>query len=299
MELRHLRYFAAAAEEENISRAASKLHISQPGISRHIRNLEDEIGFPLFHRKGKSVQLTVAGKILFREARHILESIESAVQKARASLGSRGDISVGFVPLGTMKILSRALNAFRDQYPGVQVTLHDLSAEEMLPMIVQEKLHIALTLPPRKLPPGLCMKELARYPACVAVGTRHPLAKEKSVSLDQMASEPLAALKRKDYPLYHEYVGRLFAAVGLKPHISSEHDSATTMMAAVEGGQEYTLLPSSVRNAAGPRLKLLKLRPALDPWVYVALWRKDSETESIRAFIAGAESSKTAVKEAE
>jgi DNA-binding transcriptional LysR family regulator len=70
-------------------------------------------------------------------------------------------------------------------------------------------------------------------------------------------------------------------------------------MAAVEGGQEFTLLPSSVRNAAGPRLKLLKLRPALDPWVYVALWRKDSETESIRAFIAGAESSKTAVKEAE
>ena len=296
MELRHLRYFAAAAEEENISRVASKLHISQPGISRQIRNLEEEIGFPLFQRKGKSVQLTVAGKILFRETRHILERIESAVQKARASLGSRGDIRVGFVPLGTMKILSRALNAFRDRYPGVRVTLRDHSAEEMLPLVVKKKIDVALTLPPRKLPHELCMKELARYPACVAVGTRHPLAKEKVVSLYQMASEPLAALERKGYPLYHEYVGRMFAAIGCKPRISSEHDSETTMMAAVEGGHEFTLLPNCVRNVAGPRLKLLKLRPALDPWVYVALWRKDSETESMRAFIAGAESSKTADK---
>lgn len=298
MELRHLRYFAAAAEEENISRAASKFHVSQPGISRQIRNLEKEIGFPLFHRKGKSVHLTVAGKILYREARHIIGSIESAVEKARASLGSRGDISVGFMPLATVKTLSHALSAVRDRYPDVQVTLREHCAEEMLPLIVQKRLHIALTLRPRKLPPELCMKELAQYPACVAVGTRHPLAKEKVVSLEQMASEPFAALKRKEHPLFHEYVGRMFAAIGRKPRISSEHDSPNAMMAAVEGGREFTLLPSCVRNVAGPRLKLLKLRPALAPWVYVALWRKDSETESMRAFIAGAESSKTAVKEA-
>jgi DNA-binding transcriptional LysR family regulator len=107
------------------------------------------------------------------------------------------------------------------------------------------------------------------------------------VSLNQVASEPVAALARKDYPHYHKHLERLFATIGRKPRISSEHDSGTSLMAAVAAGQEFTLLPSCVRAAAG-RLKLLKLRPALPPWSIVALWRKDAETQSVRAFIAAA-----------
>ena len=288
MELRHLRYFVAAAEEENVSRAASKLRISQPGISRQIHNLEHEIRFPLFERSGKSVRLTAAGKIFLREARDILQRVATAIEKARAGLVSQAEINVGYVPSGTVEILPRALRAFRGSHPGVRVTLHDLSAEEMLPLLLRKKLDIALTLRPHKLPRELHMKELACYEPCLVVGTGHPLAKAKKVSLSQVASEPVAVLRRKDYSRYHEHLGKMFATIGRKPHISSEHDSGTSLMAAVEGGHEFTLLPSCVRGAAGRRLKFLKLRPALPLWAYAALWRKDAETESVRAFIAGA-----------
>jgi len=288
MELRHLRYFVAVAEEENVSRAASKLHVSQPGVSRQIHDLEDEIGFLLFERSGKSVRLTVAGNIFLREARDILQRTADAVKKARGGLASQAEINVGYAPSGTVEILPRALRAFKGSFPGVRVTLHDLSAEDMLPLLLQKKLDIALTLPPRKLPRELDMKELARYEPRVVVGRTHPLAKLKFVSLNRMAAEPVAALTRKDYPHYHKHLGKLFATIGRKPRISSEHDSGTSLMAAVEAGHEFTLLPSCVSGTAGPRLKLLKLHPALPPWSIVALWRKDAETGAVRAFIAAA-----------
>jgi len=289
MELRHLRYFVAVAEEENVSRAASKLHVSQPGISRQIHDLEDEIGFPLFDRRGKSVRLTASGKIFFSEARDILQRSADAVKKARACIATQAEIDVGYVPSGTVEILPRALRAFMGTFPAVRVTLHDLSALDMLPLVLQKKLDIALTLPPDKLPRELGMKELARYEARVVVGTAHPLAKSKSVSLNLMASEPVAALNRKDYPHHHEHLEKIFATIGRKPRISSEHDSGTSLMAAVAAGHEFTLLPSCVSGTAGTRLKLLKLRPpALPQWSIVALWRKDAETEPVRAFIAAA-----------
>jgi DNA-binding transcriptional LysR family regulator len=152
MELRHLRYFVAVAEEENVSRAALKLHVSQPGISRQIHDLEDEIGFPLFDRGGKTVRLTVAGKIFLGEAREILQRTASAVEKARAGLASQAEINVGYIPSGTVEILPRALRIFRGSFPETRVTLHDLSAEEMLPLLLQKKLDVALTVLRGKLP---------------------------------------------------------------------------------------------------------------------------------------------------
>ena len=288
MELRHLRYFVAAAEEENISRAASKLHVSQPGVSHQIHDLEHEIGFPLFERSGKSVRLSPAGKIFLVEARDVLQRAADAVEKARTVMAPQAEINVGYAPSGTVQILPRALRAFRVSFPGVQVTLHDLSAEEMLPLLLKKKLDIALTLLPHKLPRQLNMKLLERYEPSVVVGITHPLAKSKLISLNQMASEPVAVLARKDYPYYHKHLRKMFATIGRKPRISSEHDSGTSLMAAVAAGHEFTLLPSCVSCTAGRRLKLLKVRPALPPWSYVALWRKDAETEPVRAFIAGA-----------
>ena len=292
MELRHLRYFVAVAEEENVSRAAAKLHVSQPGVSRQVHDLEAELGFPLFARTGKSVRLTAAGKIFFAEARDLLVRAGAAVERARASLASPTEINVGYVPSGTVEILPRALRVFRDRFPGVHVILHDLTAEEMQPLLLQRKLDLALTVLRHRLSRELAMQELARYATCVAVGATHPLAGSKCVRLDQVASEPVAAYTRKDYPGYHKHLAKMFATVGRKPRIGSEHDSGSSLIAAVVAGHEFALLPSCVRGMAGARLKLLKLRPALPPWSIVALWRKDAETEPVRAFVAAARGDK-------
>jgi DNA-binding transcriptional LysR family regulator len=288
MELRHLRYFVAVAEEENVSRAALKLHVSQPGISRQIHDLEEEIGFPLFERSGKSVRLSAAGRIFLAEAREVLQRVVDAVKKARIGSSARTEINVGYAPSGTVEILPRALRSFMETFPEVRVILHDLSVEEMLPLVIQRKLDIALTLPPRKLPRGLAMTELAQYEICVAVGLKHPLAKSNSVSLGQIAQEPIVIYTRKDYPDYHVQLEKMFATVGRQPNIGSEHDGVTSLITAVTTGHGFALVPSCVNEMAGSRLKLLKLRPALPPTPIVALFRKDAESNEVQAFISAA-----------
>src|SRR5881396_573738 len=133
MELRHLRYFVAAAEEQNVTRAAARLHVSQPPLSRQIRDLEDELGVALFEHGAKAVRLTEAGKAFLNEARAVLQRADDAVQMAKAvASGQRGEIHVGYAPSLTVEVLPRALRYFRESNPAVRVQLHDLSTQEML-----------------------------------------------------------------------------------------------------------------------------------------------------------------------
>src|SRR3974390_3316512 len=130
MELRHLRYFIAAAEMENVSRAALRLHVSQPALSRQIRDLEAELGFPLFERSAKSVRLTEAGKIFLAEARAVMQGADEAVSRARAiANGDRAELHVAYAPSPTVRIIPATLRAFQAQMPDVRVRLHDASTE--------------------------------------------------------------------------------------------------------------------------------------------------------------------------
>ena len=290
MELRHFRYFVAVAEEENVSRAALKLHVSQPGLSRQIRDLEDEIGFQLFERSAKSLRLTEAGKIFLVEARAVLLHADDAVKKARAvSGGTSGEINVGYAPSLTVQILPAALREFQEKFPNVRVALHDLSTEEMLAQLGEKKLQVALTVrPPAKLLRGLRFEELARYALCVAVAPKHPLAKAKSISLEQISREPLIAYSRKDYPEYHAMLAKLFAPVGRRPRIAGEHDSGTSLIAAVESGCGIALVPECLACMVGPRLKLIRLRDGPPPIPVVAIWRAEGGAELAEHFIEAA-----------
>jgi DNA-binding transcriptional LysR family regulator len=290
MELRHLRYFVAVAEEENVSRAALKLHVSQPGLSRQIRDLEDEIGFQLFERGAKSLKLTAAGKTFLTEARAVLQRAEDAVKKARAAIGgTQGEIHVGYAPSLTVQILPLPLRAFQEQFPGVRVALHDLSSEEMLAQLGKKKLNLALTArPPEKVLRCFSFVELARYAICVAVSPQHPLAKSRALTLAQVAREPLIGLTRKDYPEAYSELGKLFAAAGSKPRFIEEHEDGSSIIAAVEAGRGIALVPSSLHCVVGARLKLISLKPALPPIPVGALWRKEFETELVKKFIAAA-----------
>jgi DNA-binding transcriptional LysR family regulator len=290
MELRHLRYFVAVAEEENVSRAALKLHVSQPGISRQIRDLEDEIGFQLFERSAKSVRLTAAGSVFLTEARAVLQRATEAVEKARAADGAgSGEINIGYAPSLTVQILPPALRKFQDEFPKVRVALHDLSTEEMLAQIGDGKLQVALTVKPSaKLLRGLQFEELARYGMRVAVAPKHPLAKSKSVSLEQIAREPLIGYSRKDYPEYHTMLDKLFAPVGRKPRIAGEHDGVASLIAAVESGHGFALVPECLACMVGARLKLIPLTDELPPIAVGAIWREGTETGLVKQFVSAA-----------
>lgn len=273
MELRHLRYFVAAAEQENISRAALKLHVSQPGISRQIHDLEDELGFPLFERSAKTLKLTGAGRKFLEEARAVLQRADDAVKNARAvALGSGGEIHVGYAPSLTIQILPRALRGFQSKFPGARVSLHDLSTEEMLAGLRAGKLQVSLMVrPPRKMLSGLQFQELARYPVCVALPPKHPLAKSKTINIEQLVTEPLIAYSRGDYPEYHGMLDNLFGA--RKPRIVEEHDGVTSIIAAVESGRGIALVPQCVQSLAGPRVTLVALDPAPELIPVGAAWK--------------------------
>jgi len=287
MELRHLRYFIGVAEEENVSRAALKLHVSQPALSRQIRDLEEELGFLLLERSAKSVRLTEAGRAFLTEARAVLQRAEDAVKAARAiATGGRGELHVGYAPSLTARILPPALRAFQAELPNVRVKLHDLSTEEMLAGLREGKLQIAFVV---RLTPallrGLRFEELARDSICLAVAPKHPLAGRRSVSLAEVAREPLITYSRKDYPDAHENLAAMFAAINSKPRIAEKHDSVSSLIAAVEAGNGVAIAPQSLTCTAGPRLKLIPFSPAPPPLVIGAAWSKGGLTTAAERFL--------------
>lgn len=287
MELRHLRYFIGVAEEENVSRAALNLHVSQPALSRQIRDLEEELGFLLLERSAKSVRLTDAGRVFLTEARAVLQRADDAVKTARTiATGGRGELHVGYAPSLTARILPQTLRAFQAELPNVRVRLHDLSTEEMLAGLREGKLQMAFAV---RLTPallrGLRFEELARDPICLAVAPTHPLAGRRSVTLEEAAREPLITYSRKDYPDAHENLAAMFAAIKKKPRIAEEHDSVSSLIAAVEAGNGVAIAPQSLTCTAGPRLKLIPLSPAPEPLVIGAAWSKSGLTAAAERFL--------------
>jgi len=287
MELRHLRYFIGVAEEENVSRAALKLHVSQPALSRQIRDLEEELGFLLLERSAKSVRLTEAGRAFLTEARAVLQRAEDAVKAARAiATGGRGELHVGYAPSLTARILPPTLRAFQAELPNVRVRLHDLSTEEMLAGLREGKLQIAFVV---RLTPallrGLRFEELARDSICLAVAPKHPLAGRRTVTLAEVAREPLVTYSRKDYPDAHENLAAMFAAIKSKPRIAEEHDSVSSLIAAVEAGNGVAIAPQSLACTAGPRLKLIPFSPAPAPLAIGAAWAKNGLTAAAERFL--------------
>lgn len=286
MELRHLRYFIATAEEENVSLAASKLHVSQPAVSRQIHDLEYEIGFQLFERSAKSLKLTEAGRAFLIDAKSLLRNADEAVKNARAiASGALGELHVGYSPSLTAKVLPASLRAFQAQFPKVRVALHDISGEEMLVGLRQNKLHVAFTAAMGKKPlPGMKSKELLQDAVCVAVPLGHPLASAKTVTLERLLKEPLIGFRRDDYPGYLELIEDTFAQFKRTPHITEEHDGISSVLTAVEAGRGIALVGKAVSSLSGSRVTIIPVS-GVPPVSVIALWNKDSTSPFIEKFV--------------
>ncbi len=296
MELRHLRYFVAVAEEQNVTRAAARLHVSQPPLSRQIRDLEGELGVALFVHGAKAVRLTEAGRVFLTEARAVLQRADEAVRTVKAvASGQRGEIHVGYAPSLTVELLPRALRIFQEANPGVRVQLHDLSTQEMLRGLRDGKLGVALLIEvSAKVMAGLVFEELQRYAVCVAVNLTHPLARARKVGLEQVAGERLIAYTLADYPEYHAWLADLFAPLNGPPLIAEEHDSSTSLIASVEAGRGVALVQQGFECLAGPRLRIRPLTPAPPPLVVGVAYRKETNSPAAEKFIGAAKGAKSA-----
>ena len=285
MELRHLRYFVAVAEQLNFTKAAAKLRVAQPALSRQIRDLEDELGVQLLERNSRFVRLTQAGSEFVSEARAVLQRAEEAAETARTFVsGQRGEIHLGYAPSPTVELLPQTLRHFQDECPAVRVILHDLSAQEILDGLRGGRLDAALcVLASPKETRGIRFTKLRAYPFCLAVANGHRLSKATRVNLSKIRPDKLLTYTRKDYPDYAAMLEAMFSGRTGMPEITEEHDSATSLLAAIEAGRGVAIVPSVLSNLAGPRLSFRPIHPAPAPvTVGVALPQKHASPAAVR-----------------
>lgn len=267
MELRYLRYFITVAEERSITRAAARLRVAQPALSRQLRALEAEIGSPLMERNSRGVMLTDAGLAFVEDAQRILADVQAAVSAARArSRGTKGDLSIGYAPSPTAEILPPALQALERSSPEVNVTLHDLSGDELLTGLLKGQLHCAVMVEPGDLlPANIVFRPLKSYQQCVAFAPHHAFARLRRIPLARLAYEPLVVYDRRDYTEYIKTVLALLRPVNEKPRIAVECDGLNTLIAAVLAGRGVAIVPEVFSRLVGNRVRLRAIHPAGAP----------------------------------
>jgi DNA-binding transcriptional LysR family regulator len=233
MELRQLRYFVAVAEEGNISRAAQKIFLTQPALSRQIKQLEEELGHTLFRREAHSIHLTAAGESLLLEARSLLEHAERVITKIRSSAGGPR-LRIAYAPSLSAGLLSPAIEAFSQKHPRSRVELLDLSSQEMAVGLHNDKIDLCVTA----LPPNSKMKwtRLIELTWKLAVNTKHPLAKKKTVTPANLRGEKLLGFCATEYPEYAQLVGNWLRSTKIEAELADQFDGFSSLMAAVESG---------------------------------------------------------------
>jgi len=264
MELRQLRYFVAVAEERNISRAAQKIFMTQPALSRQIRALEDELGQCLLERQAHSIRLTPAGEALLREARDLLQRADRVLERVRAA-GQSVRLRVGYAPSLASGLLSAAVENFAQKHPNARVELFDLSTKELLAGLEDDSLDVVLTVGRERASRGLKWTPLLRASWQLAVNRHHPLARRSQVSSAEVARERLLVFCQRDYPEYWEVITGWLRGQRQPPTIAGEYDGVSSLMAAVESGLGVALVTTSTARLAPERVRLMALSAAPNP----------------------------------
>ena len=259
MELRHLRYFTAVAEALNFTKAATRLRVAQPAVSRQVADLEEELGVDLLTRSSQGVRLTAEGKLFLAEARAILQRADESVTKVRAlARGEFGELQVGYVPPLDLHLLPRALAEFKKTTPGVKIVLHDLGTDEICRELQSGTLQLGLMMQPsEEAAAGIEFEEIGRYPFFVAMAASHPFTKIKVITPETLMSQPLAVLDRRRNSEFHRILKRIFAP--RPPRIATESDSVNSLITEVGAGQCVAVVSQLFKEAIGKRLTFRRL----------------------------------------
>ena len=255
IELRHLRYFIAVAEELHFGRAAARLNISQPPLSQQIQILEQQIGARLFARTNRSVSLTAAGRQFLADSRHILSLVDDAAARAsRLHHGETGELHIGFTSSAPfIKAVSDTLSTFRRRYPDVHIQTRETNTREQIVPLNEGALDLGL-MRNTQLPETLVWERVLREPLLAMVPSDHPLARQEAVSLIELAREPFVFFDpHVGTGLYDDILG-LMRRYGQTPMIAQEVGEAMTIIGLVAAGLGVSILPASFR-----RVQLLEM----------------------------------------
>jgi DNA-binding transcriptional LysR family regulator len=290
MEMRHLRYFVALAEQATFRRAAEQLGIAQPPLSRQIRALEHEIGCRLVVRSSRGIQLTAAGRAFLAQARVTLNEAQRAIDQARVAAPERADrLSIGCEASAEMAVVGRALARLARSHPTMRVALHDLAPDETVRALRAGEMQAAVVaLPLAVADEDVAVEVVASVPLCVAVAAGHPIAGPRPVSWRRLSELPFVLYTRAASPVLFDTVVGTFQREGLTMrtrHHATELQAALTLVAARLG---VTVMPSGWQP---PRALGLTCRPLRSPSVAIAFgvaYRRDARTAAVMRFIDAA-----------
>lgn len=268
IELRHLRYFLAVAEELHFGRAAQKLNISQPPLSQQIQALEAHIGATLFERNNRNVRLTPAGETFRKECWGILHQVEQAsARAARIQRGEIGELRIGFTSSAPfIRTVSRSLLRFRQRYPDVHLQMLELNTKQQIDPLLSGKLDIGV-MRNNPLPADLQHQLLLHEALVAVVHEAHPLASQPYISVRQLAHEPFVFFAREVGTALYDEILRLLKNNSIDPYITQEVGEAMTIVGLVSAGLGVSILPASF------------LRISVDGVKYVPLSEADATTE--------------------
>jgi len=293
MELRHLRYFLAVAEELHFHRAAARLHISQPPLSQQIRALERELGVTLLERNRRRVTLTAAGESFRDDARSILAAVERASERARdVARGSLGTLSIGFVGSAMFSpTLPDILRKFRAGHPEVELVLRELPTVAQLNALVRGELDIGVVRGPMEeteIDPQLELLTIQRENLVAALPADHPLASRRRLRPESLRGEAFVILERRDAPGLFAGLASAMREAGGVPDDVLEVAEMQTIISLVAGGFGVSLVPASVGQVDRSGVAF---RPLAGPTPTIELslaWRSGEDSPVRNAFIATA-----------
>lgn len=278
IELRHLRYFIAVAEELHFGRAAQRLNISQPPLSQQIQLLEQQMGARLLARTNRSVTLTAAGAQFLQDARQILQNVSQAADKAtRLHHGVAGELRVGFTSSAPfITRVSDALFTFRQRYPQVHLLVQEINTRQQLEPLSDGRLDLGV-MRNTQLPDNLDHQLLLREPLCALVHRAHPLAQQRSISLQALANEPFVFFDPQVGTALYSDILALLQRHNIQPWINQEVGEAMTILGLVATGLGVSILPASfqrVRLAEVVWLPLEEQDALSEMWL---VWAKQTE----------------------
>lgn len=260
--LRELECFLAVAEEMSFTRAAERLRLAQPPLSRHIRSLEDKLGVELFERSRRHVSLTMAGSAYRAEARDILPRLRQAGEAAkRAARGETDRIEVGFVSAVLSPELVAVFTRFGKKHPRIRMQLRDLLPSDQLSALIRRELDVAFVgVAPDRLPSGLSATRWQEEELMAFVPPNHALASKGEIRLADLAEEPFVAISPEAAPAYSSHVHHLCLEEGFRPHVVQEASRAQAVAALTVAGIGVAVLPATLDRITGNGIPLRRAR---------------------------------------
>uniref|UniRef100_E6PVY6 Putative transcriptional regulator (LysR family) n=1 Tax=mine drainage metagenome TaxID=410659 RepID=E6PVY6_9ZZZZ len=288
MEIRHLRAFIAVAEERHFTRAAQRLHLSQPPLSQQIQALEAELGVRLFERGRSGVSLTAAGQALLPQALGILDQLQRAAEQARrAGQGESGSLAVGFA--GSMPfsaVMPQLLHAFHAAWPEVELQLREQPSRDQLDDLVARRLDVGLIRPTQHAElAALDTRLLLREPLLAALHTSHPLAGNASLRLRQLRDEPFILYSSTLGSGLREQTLALCLKAGFSPRIAQEVHEMPTLISLVAAGMGVGLVAESMQRAQMPYVRHVALDDAGAHSDILLAWKRDNPSVTLRNFL--------------